>query len=242
MVLAAQAPWNIDDHCWDGVIDPGTTSLYQDYARPLGVGSRPALVCIDLYRLAFAGPPLAPLELRATHPSSCGRFAHDALDPIQAVLGHCRDLDIPIIHVTYDDEDHDGATHRSVARIEPQMWDFAPGCEPLSEETVIRKKRASAFFGTPLNAKLHDLGVDSVLLIGETTSGCVRASAVDAFSSSFHVVIAEEAVFDRSWLCHCVSLFDLHHKYADVLCLDTMTRLLAEGRQKRSGSKMSSLP
>jgi maleamate amidohydrolase len=82
---------------------------------------------------------------------------------------------------------------------------------------VIYKERASAFFGTPLVAHLQMLRVNSLIICGESTSGCVRASTVDAFSYGFHNVVVEECTYDRSMLSHKVNLFDLHHKYADVL-------------------------
>ena len=91
---------------------------------------------------------------------------------------------------------------------------FAPG------DVVITKQRASVFFGTPLIAHLTQLGVQTLIVCGESTSGCVRASAVDAYSHGFHVVLVEECCFDRSLLSHKVNLFDMHHKYADVMHID----------------------
>ena len=85
---------------------------------------------------------------------------------------------------------------------------------------VITKQRASGFFGTPLQAHLQQLGIRTLIVCGESTSGCVRASAVDAYSLGFHVVLAEECCFDRSPISHKVNLFDLHHKYADVMHVD----------------------
>jgi nicotinamidase-related amidase len=82
---------------------------------------------------------------------------------------------------------------------------------------VIYKERASAFFGTPLIAHLRLIGAESLIICGESTSGCVRASTVDAYSYGFHNVVAEECTYDRSPLNHKVNLFDLHHKYADVM-------------------------
>ena len=90
---------------------------------------------------------------------------------------------------------------------------------PAPDDVVFRKERASAFFGTPLIAHLNQKGIDSLIVCGESTSGCVRASVVDAYSYGFHVSIVEECVFDRSELSHKVNLFDLHHKYADVMKL-----------------------
>ena len=82
--------------------------------------------------------------------------------------------------------------------------------------------RASAFFGTPLIAHLTQLGVQSLIVCGESTSGCVRASVVEAYSYGFHVVLAEECCFDRSPLSHKINLFDMHHKYADVIGVDSV--------------------
>ena len=79
------------------------------------------------------------------------------------------------------------------------------------------KQRASIFQGTPLFSHLSLLGVQSLIVCGESTSGCVRASVVDAYSTGFHVTIAEECTYDRAELTHKVNLFDLHHKYADVM-------------------------
>ena len=88
---------------------------------------------------------------------------------------------------------------------------------PHDEDLIIYKERASGFFGTPLQAYLQQMKVDSVIMCGESTSGCLRASSVDAYSYGFHVTIAEECAFDRSLISHKINLFDMHHKYADVM-------------------------
>ena len=92
---------------------------------------------------------------------------------------------------------------------------------------IIYKERASAFFGTPLIAHLKRRGVESLIVCGESTSGCVRASVVDAYSYGFHTVVVEEGCFDRSPLSHAINLFDVHHKYADVMHLAELKRHLA---------------
>ncbi len=102
---------------------------------------------------------------------------------------------------------------------------------------MIRKQRASAFFGTPLATNLVQLGVQSLIVLGQTTSGCVRASAVDAFSLGFKVALAEECCFDRNPLSHKVNLFDLHHKYADVLATETLIELLQTDSSWGAGSQ-----
>jgi nicotinamidase-related amidase len=91
---------------------------------------------------------------------------------------------------------------------------------PQPSDVVIWKQRASAFQGSPLFSHLSILGIQSLIVCGESTSGCVRASVVDAYSSGFHVAVVEECTFDRAELTHKVNLFDLHHKYADVMHLD----------------------
>ncbi len=85
---------------------------------------------------------------------------------------------------------------------------------------MIYKERASAFYGTPLVAHLNKIGARSIIALGESTSGCVRASVVDAYSNGYHTTVVEECTFDRSELSHKVNLFDLHHKYADVMHTD----------------------
>jgi nicotinamidase-related amidase len=104
--------------------------------------------------------------------------------------------------------------------------------KPEPADLIICKQRASAFFGTSLIAHLIQQGINSLIICGETTSGCVRASVVDAYSHGFHPVVVEECCFDRSLLSHKINLFDLHHKYADVMHLEEVKRHL---RQREDG-------
>jgi len=91
---------------------------------------------------------------------------------------------------------------------------------PRDGDVVIRKQKPSAFFGTPLIAMLNEVHADTVLVTGCTTSGCVRASAIDAFSYNFRVCVIEECVFDRGQASHKINLFDMNAKYADVILLN----------------------
>ena len=88
---------------------------------------------------------------------------------------------------------------------------------PGPQDIVIKKQKPSGFFGTNLASYLTLLGCDSVIVVGTTTSGCVRATVVDAFSLNYRVILAEEGCFDRSEASHAVSLCDMHAKYADVV-------------------------
>jgi nicotinamidase-related amidase len=213
-------------HCWDDVIDQATRTIYAAYERERRIGSRPAILAVDLYNLAFEGGPLNVAELQATHPSSCGTYAWNAVRPITRLLTLARGRGIPIVYTTDDVAAHaSGAvapTRRGGARRTARDYEIRPEFAPEPDDLIIRKQRASAFFGTPLVAHLVAHGIDTVVVCGETTSGCVRASVVDAYSYGFHVAVVEECCFDRNLLSHKVNLFDLHHKYADVMHLDAI--------------------
>ena len=90
---------------------------------------------------------------------------------------------------------------------------------PQPEDLIIRKERASSFFGTPLASHLVQNGHDSLIVCGESTSNCVRSSVVDAYANGFHISVVEECVFDRNEMAYRTSLFDFYHKYADVMNL-----------------------
>jgi maleamate amidohydrolase len=90
---------------------------------------------------------------------------------------------------------------------------------PASQDIVVRKQKPSGFFGTNLASYLTLLGCDSVIVVGTSTSGCVRATVLDAFSLNYRVTVVEEGCFDRSQASHAITLCDLHAKYADVIPL-----------------------
>jgi nicotinamidase-related amidase len=101
-----------------------------------------------------------------------------------------------------------------------RRYDIIDEVAPGPGELVIRKSAASAFLGTPIIGHLVDRGVDTIIVGGESTSGCVRASVVDGCGNRFHMVVVEECVFDRHEACHAINLFDMSQKYADVVQLD----------------------
>jgi len=211
-----------EDHCWKDIIPPEVLKVYMPYQRKTYVGGPAALLLIDLYNLVFEGGAHPVHELVDRYPSSCGEYAFAAIEPIKALIAAARQARIPVIHVTYDDRpetDHKSMhpTNRPKPDFNARAYKISDDFKPLPGEQFIYKKRASAFYGTPLNSSLVQLGIRSVIIAGETTSGCVRASAVDSYSEGFHTVVAEECVFDRSLVSHKVNLFDLHHKYADVM-------------------------
>ena len=101
-------------------------------------------------------------------------------------------------------------------------YDIIPELAPIEGEVLLKKTSPSAFWGTPVAGHLTALGIDTVIVAGESTSGCVRASVVDGCTNRYRMVVAEECVFDRHEAPHAINLFDMHSKYADVLPLDSI--------------------
>lgn len=224
---------SFEDHCWQGSVSPDVLRIYEAYIRDTYIGSRPAILAIDLYNKAYRGGARPVVELLDEFPSSCGENAWNAIEPTQQLLAVAREHSVPVIYTTQVERQRQEvrATSRAVDVSHNDDFEIYPAFLPQHEDLVIGKERASAFFGTPLIAHLQKMNIDTVIVCGESTSGCVRASAVDAYSYGFHVVMAEEACFDRSLLSHEVNLFDLHHKYADVM---HMEEIVAHFQSKKS--------
>lgn len=201
-----------------------------------GFGQRPALVLIDLYRWVFGDSrPASVLAAMADWPGTCGPQAWAAIPHLQRLLGAARAAEIPIVHVTGLHPSDSGVAGWSTrgtketvsAAVDPAMadrvrrrFDIIDEVKPLAGEAVLRKAAPSGFFGTLLMAHLHALDVDGIILAGESTSGCVRATCVEGRSYRFKMTVVEECVFDRHQTAHAMNLFDMHQKYADVLGID----------------------
>ena len=224
---------DFEDHCWKDVIPADVLEIYAAYRRAVRVGRNPALLAIDLYNLVYRGGARPVNELIGRYPSACGVFAHDAIEPTRRLFAAARSAGLPVIYTTAaSGRGNVSATNRRVGTGTGDDYAIYEAFAPRPGELLIEKERASAFYGTPLVAHLNRLGADSVLICGDSTSGCVRASTVDAYSNGYHATVVEECVFDRAELIHKIALFDLHHKYADVMTLD---EVLAElDRRARS--------
>ena len=201
-----------------------------------GFGQRPALLMIDLYRWVFGDRPQPLMEALNEWPGSCGPAAWESLPYIQSLLATARETGMPVVHVTglHDEgsgirgwsnnprtKKDAGAGYMGASnKRTPDMFDIIPEVAPIEGETFLRKSAPSPFFGTPIVGHLNALGVDTLIVAGESTSGCVRASVVDACTHRYNVVVAEECVFDRTQMAHAVNLFDMHQKYGDVLPLE----------------------
>lgn len=221
-----------EDHCWKDVVPADVLEVYSHYRRETRVGPKPALLAVDLYELAYLGGARPVAEVAKTFPSSCGEYAWAAIEPTRRLFAAARAAGIPIAYSTNETRPESRpipvwSTRRQRVPIPASAYDIRPEFQPQPGDLVIRKLRASAFFGTPLIAHLTQLGVQTVIICGESTSGCVRATVLDAYSNGFHVVLVEECCFDRFPLAHKINLFDMHHKYADVMGVDAVIAYLA---------------
>ena len=221
---------DFEDHCWKDIVSPEIIETYQHYRRDVFVGDRPALLAIDLYKLVYKGGPHPPHEITKEHRSTCGIYAYEAIEPTKRLFAAARAAGLPIIYTTGTAQPGrvQSTNRRRPPKREADDFEIWDDFRPEPDDIVIHKERASGFFGTPLIAYLTRLGVGSLIVCGESTSGCVRATSLDGYSLGFHTVVVEECVFDRSPLSHKVNLFDLHHKYADVMAVDDVISHLGE--------------
>ena len=212
---------DFENHCWKDVVPEEDYATYAPYVRDTFIGKSPAVLAIDLYNLVFNGGPKPPHELTKDFPSTCGIYAHQAIEPITTLLAAGRAAGLPIIYIAGNAQPNRvRSTRRAKAPTTAHDFEIHDAFAPEPTDVLLRKERASAFYGTPLVAHLTQMGINSLIVCGESTSGCVRASVVDAYSNGFHISVVEECVFDRSQMAHKMNLFDLHHKYADVMHLD----------------------
>ncbi len=193
------------------------------FAKKQELGEHPVLLFIDI-KTSFIGTTRKPiLEAVREFPQACGEAGWDSALQSERLLKACRANGVPVIHVTGDSHyrQFTRSTTKAVrASSTPELEEIFPAVTPLPTELVIRKTKATAFFGTPLASCLRDIGADTLLLGGCTTSGCLRASVLDAYNEGFKCFVVEECVFDRFPLSHLVNLWDMNAKYADVITLN----------------------
>jgi maleamate amidohydrolase len=203
---------------------------------PKGFGRKPAIIVVDdyYYVLGTAREPI--LEQVKTWPGSCGLEGWEAIDRTAELLDAARSAGVPVAYVHGVNEEAgpwNPLGRGSLGGLAPEQRDIAykivKEVEPQPGDLVMPKLTASAFAGTPLSMYLNQLGVDTVLVVGETTSGCVRATVLDAAAARFKIGVVEECCFDRTEAAHAINLFDMHHKYADVISVQAAIRYLLTG-------------
>lgn len=209
---------------WRGYVPDDELATYAKgaFAKRLGIGQRPALLNIDS-TLMFVDPEFP----------QCGGELPEMMQAITDITNTFRRLNLPIYYSRRDDRRHPtrrgmwnlklGNADTFIYNEDPRGDEWPEAYAPRKEDVIVYKNKPSAFFGTMLEAWLRYDQVDTVILIGLSTSGCVRAAAVDAFSHNFRVTLIEEACGDRSHSAHRANLFDIDMKFGDVESLADVT-------------------
>lgn len=197
---------------WDGLISDEEREVYRKagYGRRRGFGTRAALVVVDMEYNFTGERPEPVLDAVEQFRDSCGLYAWAAIPHIRRLLELARGAGLPVFFTHgIPKGGRAGETDRGTTIVDE--------LKPVPGEIVIAKDVPSAFFGTLLASYLIEGRVDTVIVAGCTTSGCVRATVVDSYSYRFKTVVPIEAVFDRGETPHRVNLFDMAMKYAHVV-------------------------
>jgi maleamate amidohydrolase len=190
-----------------------------------GFGKRPALLVVDV-NVGFTDPE---------SPLVCD--LDGVVSAIRRLLAEARRANVPVVYTTvsYDEGDRvaaaafiDKIPALLTLRAGSRWVEIDPRIVPLPGEPVLNKLFASAFFGTPLSSLLTAAGCDSVIVTGASTSGCVRATVVDALQHGYRPVVPREAVGDRNPAAHDANLYDIDAKYGDVMSVDEVVAQLEE--------------
>lgn len=195
----------------------------QSFAGRLTPGGRPAVLAIDMMAAYFTDG--SPFCLPST---AC-------LDAAAAVLAEARRAGVPVLHTAVAYPPGSAESLVFVQKVPAlrlleeggELGELMPQVSPEGGEPVLVKQHASAFFGTDLAGRLAELEVDTVVVVGVSTSGCVRATAVDAVAHNLVPLVVRDGVADRTPEVHDASLFDLQAKYAEVIDLQSALRYLA---------------
>lgn len=202
---------------WRGYVPDAELATYAKgaFANRLGIGERPALLNIDTTRM-FVDPEFP----------QCGGPLPEMIAAIVRITDAFRRFGLPIYYSRRDDRSHPtrrgmwnlklGNADTYIYNEDPRGDEWPPEYAPRKEDVIVYKNKPSAFFGTNLEGFLRYDRVDTVVMIGVSTSGCVRQAAVDAFSHNFRVTVVEEACGDRCASAHRANLFDIDMKFGDV--------------------------
>lgn len=239
---------------WDDVVPESERKIYDvgGWGKRMGFGEKPAVLIVDVNYDFVGDKPEPIMQSIKRWRYSCGEAGWAGVYAIQRLLAAARPKGVPVFYTTVEhradsfdcgrDRDKNFRTGDATSLEGGKGPEIPREIAPVPADVVISKKKASAFFGTPLTGYLIDLGVDTLLVAGVSTSGCVRATVVDGHSYNFRMCLVEEACFDRSVVAHKVNLFDMHMKYGDVVSLAETKRYLARlpDRVQRSPAETAS--
>jgi maleamate amidohydrolase len=216
------------EHSWDAIIPREEQEIYElaGFGRKGGFGERPAIVVIDVqYRTVGDRPAPIKEAIQTMYPTACGEMAWEAVHRISGLLETGRARGVPVLYPYVApkraiDAGRFGNKNPMITSITERGYQFVEEISPEENDILLPKRHASAFFGTAMASYLIDQRVDTLLVTGCTTSGCVRATVADAFSYNFRALVIEDCCYDRSYTSHLVNLFDMNAKYADVISSD----------------------
>lgn len=201
--------------------------MYSSYRKVfdhhLKFGDKPALLLVDFMK-AYTDPNSSLFSQYVVEAAKCSKY----------LVEQVRSYQIPVIHtrVMYQDHSLDGGLFvEKIPTLKKMTQDnhlthFTEAVTPKPEDIVINKQYASCFFSTPLASILQSLRVDTLIIAGCSTSGCIRATTVDAVQHGFRPFVVEECVGDRELGPHEASLFDIQSKYGEVVSYDALADLL----------------
>jgi|TARA_B100000085_G_C18466895_1_gene481346 maleamate amidohydrolase len=219
---------------WDNIIGQDEIDAYNaaGFGKSSGLGKRPALLIIDVQYRTVGTTPMPFWQSIEEFPTSCGQVGWDAVTHIKSLLNYFRKRRWPVLYPYVApkmnfDQGRLAEKVPALMGVAEKGYEFVADIAPQPEDILLPKKHPSAFFGTPLVSYLVDKNVDTLVVTGCTTSGCVRGSVVDGFAYNFRIVVPHDAVYDRSDTSHAVNLFDMSAKYADVMTTsETLSRLI----------------
>jgi nicotinamidase-related amidase len=208
--------------------DKAHANLHWGKREPFGFGAKPVLLVID-NSYGVLGPRLPVLEAAPHWPMSCGLEGWEAIDRTVDLIASARANGIPVVYPTrHENFPGSGVARGRGGRSKPsretpfedlylRQNEIVDEIKPQPGDLLIPKTGPSVFFGTALVSYLTEIGADTVICCGNSTSGCLRATVVDACSARYRVGVVEECTFDRTEASHAMSLFDMNVKYADVI-------------------------
>ncbi len=233
----------MSERIWDKFLTDRDKAVFaaSGYGVRAGYGKRPALLVIDVNYNFTGDRPEPILDSISRWPNSCGEDAWDAVPVIRSLIDAARAKGLPVIYTTGDvradawdrgswswKNSRSGKPPKAPSNLDGNA--IINEIAPAPQDIVIRKLKPSGFYGTNMESFLTLLGADSLILTGTTTSGCVRATALDAFSSNYRLAVVEDACFDRSQASHAINLCDMNAKYADVVGSDDALAFIASLR------------
>ena len=216
---------------WDDILTERDKEVFalSGFGKKAGLGQRPALLIIDVNYNFTGDKPEPILESVERFRTSCGEEGWEAVYRIRELLAEARKKHLPTFYTTAEENRSNStlmvggwaAKSNRTTEDMTEQWERAneivEEIAPQPGDIIVHKQKPSAFFGTALMSMLNEVHADTVLVCGTTTSGCVRASVIDAFSYNMKVSVVEECVFDRGQASHKINLFDMAMKYADVI-------------------------